>query len=93
MAKNPWIAAALSFFIAGLGQIYIGKIWKGIGFLALEIATSYWYYTTNSDIAGASNLAVSTVAMADAYYWARKKDSQKPSEPDATEEEPVVRVY
>ncbi|GAX91207.1 hypothetical protein [Effusibacillus lacus] len=31
--KNPGIAAVLSFFFAGLGQIYNGQIGKGIGFI------------------------------------------------------------
>ncbi|MBU8907146.1 hypothetical protein [Desertibacillus haloalkaliphilus] len=31
--KNPGLAAVLSFFIAGLGQIYNGKIAKGIAFI------------------------------------------------------------
>lgn len=31
--KNPGIAAVLSFFYAGLGQIYNGEIGKGIGFI------------------------------------------------------------
>ena len=28
--KNPGVAAVLSFFICGLGQIYNGQIFKGI---------------------------------------------------------------
>lgn len=35
MRKNPGIAAVLSFFITGLGQIYNGEIAKGIFFLIL----------------------------------------------------------
>ena len=31
--KNPGLAAILSFFITGLGQIYNGQIAKGIGLL------------------------------------------------------------
>ncbi|WP_078430633.1 hypothetical protein [Alkalihalobacterium alkalinitrilicum] len=31
--KNPGIAAVLSFFFAGLGQIYNGEIAKGIAFI------------------------------------------------------------
>ncbi|WP_209125492.1 hypothetical protein [Alkalihalobacillus sp. BA299] len=31
--KNPGIAAVLSFFFAGLGQIYNGEIGKGIAFI------------------------------------------------------------
>lgn len=31
--KNPGVAAVLSFFICGLGQIYNGQIMKGIIFI------------------------------------------------------------
>lgn len=34
--KNPGIAAAASFFITGLGQIYNGQILKGIGLIVLQ---------------------------------------------------------
>ncbi|RPF49606.1 hypothetical protein EDD75_0425 [Thermodesulfitimonas autotrophica] len=37
MQKNPGLAAVLSFFIAGLGQIYNGQIGKGIGLMVAEI--------------------------------------------------------
>jgi TM2 domain-containing membrane protein YozV len=40
--KNPGVAAILSFFYAGLGQIYNGQLLKGIGFMvvyALSIAS------------------------------------------------------
>ncbi|WP_170008321.1 DUF5683 domain-containing protein [Bacillus fonticola] len=33
MMRHPGIAAVLSFFIAGLGQIYNGQIVKGILFI------------------------------------------------------------
>jgi TM2 domain-containing membrane protein YozV len=35
MAKNPGIAAVLSFFWCGLGQIYNGQIAKGIVMLVM----------------------------------------------------------
>lgn len=31
--KNPGLAAVLSFFYMGLGQIYNGQIAKGVGFI------------------------------------------------------------
>lgn len=42
--KNPGVAAVLSFFIVGLGQIYNGEIGKGIGLLifwGIAIALSF----------------------------------------------------
>jgi TM2 domain-containing membrane protein YozV len=35
--KNPAIAAILSFFFMGLGQIYNGQIGKGIMFIVLYL--------------------------------------------------------
>jgi TM2 domain-containing membrane protein YozV len=37
MQKNPGVAAVLSFFFTGLGQIYNGQIGKGILFIILQI--------------------------------------------------------
>ncbi len=33
--KEAWIAVLLSFFVPGLGQIYAGKVSRGVGFLLL----------------------------------------------------------
>ena len=33
--KEPWIAALLSFFIPGAGQIYAGKVARGIGLILI----------------------------------------------------------
>lgn len=34
--KDPGVAAILSFFYSGLGQIYNGEIAKGIGFMVVQ---------------------------------------------------------
>jgi TM2 domain-containing membrane protein YozV len=39
--KSPGLAAVLSFFICGLGQIYNGQILKGLVFLC-AYAVSWW---------------------------------------------------
>jgi len=36
-AKNPGLAAVLSFFFSGLGQIYNGQILKGLLFMAVQV--------------------------------------------------------
>lgn len=36
-SKNPGLAAVLSFFFTGLGQIYNGQIGKGIGFIIIQV--------------------------------------------------------
>lgn len=37
---NPGVAAVLSFFVPGLGQIYKGRIWDGLGWLIMIL----WFY-------------------------------------------------
>jgi len=37
LAKNPGLAAVLSFFFSGLGQIYNGQILKGLLFMAVQV--------------------------------------------------------
>lgn len=39
MSKNPGLAAVLSFFVVGLGQIYNGQVGKGIAlFVAAAVS-------------------------------------------------------
>lgn len=39
MSKNPGLAAVLSFFVVGLGQIYNGQVGKGIAlFIAAGVS-------------------------------------------------------
>lgn len=39
-AKSPGVAAVLSFFFSGLGQIYNGRIGKGLGFMVLQFVNA-----------------------------------------------------
>ena len=39
--KNPGLAALLSFFWCGLGQIYNGHIGKGIAFIFIQIINCF----------------------------------------------------
>jgi len=39
VSKNPGLAAVLSFFITGLGQIYNGQIGKGIALIAAAVVS------------------------------------------------------
>ncbi len=36
--KNVWVAAILSFFIPGAGQVYVWEVEKGVKFLLITIA-------------------------------------------------------
>lgn len=40
MAKNPILAAFLSFLLPGMGQIYVGKILFGLGLIVLAFIIS-----------------------------------------------------
>ena len=39
--KNPGLAAVLSFFVPGLGQIYNGQIGKGIAFIIGAVISGF----------------------------------------------------
>ncbi|HOJ07786.1 MAG: hypothetical protein LC124_03145 [Ignavibacteriales bacterium] len=60
--KEPWLAAILSLFIGGVGQIYCGKIGRGIIFLIIDLIL--WF-----TIIGA--LVWGIVAAVDAYNIAK----------------------
>ena len=84
--KNPVLAALLSFLLAGLGQLYLGRIGRGILFLILEIVTAVFSFYGDSWIgtrgieSGISirnfgyilNLAISLWAAYDAHAIAKK---------------------
>ena len=79
MAKNKWLAALLSFFIAGLGQLYLGRYQRAIAFFLLDILTAYVAMSQNnlaSNIGLALNLLVTAVAVADAYVLAGKAEGK-----------------
>jgi hypothetical protein len=66
--KDPFTAALGSFIIVGVGQFYVGKWWRGIGFMALAI---FLYWLTLS-ISGIGVIVIWVIAPIDAYDQARK---------------------
>jgi len=44
--KHPWLAATLSLFLPGLGQVYAGALVSGVAFMAASFALVYgaWHY-------------------------------------------------
>jgi len=42
--KNPGVAAVLSFFVTGLGQIYNGQIVKGVLFIIIQAINALLMY-------------------------------------------------
>lgn len=53
--KKKWLAILLSFFVPGLGQFYLGKIYSGILFLIVSIGS---FIATNYGYTGFSVLSV-----------------------------------
>ncbi len=88
MKKRPLVAAVLSFLIAGLGHLYLGKFSRGLIFLFLELITTWLWTSFNLRPAGLIlNLLISFVAAFDAYKIAKgtnkreilEKESKKSS--------------
>lgn len=70
--KNPLIAAAFSFVVAGLGQFYVDRFLRGVFFLLAEVFTAYYYLNFSDKLGFLLNLLVSIWASADAYRLAKK---------------------
>lgn len=73
MAKNPFLAAFLSFLIPGLGQIYTGKIIIGIVFIIAALILST-VTTVLTIFAGILYIALWIYAIYDAYITAKTKN-------------------
>jgi len=91
MAKNPWLAAALSFLVAGLGQLYVGSVWKGLGFIILDFITAYVYLNVDEGFGFMLNLAVGVASIVDAYNGAKKTGYVEPKR--SGNGHPEVRVF
>lgn len=63
--KNPGIAAVLSFFIPGLGQLYNGTFWRGIFWLI--VTPGFWLGT-----GGLLGWVCHLIAAYTAYHFARE---------------------
>jgi len=92
MAKNPYLAAFLSFLIGGLGQIYAGRLLRGVAFFALELLTGLVYMYVNESVGLSLNLFVGLWAVVDAYRVA-KKNPKVNIEKNIVDEGPKLRLY
>lgn len=70
MAKNPFLAAFLSFLIPGLGQIYAGKIIMGIVLIIVALILSTAATLLNI-FTGILYIIVWLYAIYDAYITAK----------------------
>ncbi len=66
--KDPSIAALGSLIIVGVGQFYVGKWWRGIGFMALAIL----FFWATIPISGLGVIVIWILAPIDAYNQAKK---------------------
>jgi TM2 domain-containing membrane protein YozV len=85
--KSPTLAAIMSLFFAGLGQLYLKKYRRAAVFLALELVTAAVMFYDIS-LAYFLNAAVSLYASYDAYVLASKTKVEKVPEEDI----PVVFI-
>lgn len=67
--KSPGVAAVLSFFWAGLGQIYNGEIGKGILFMVLYLVSAFLMFAVIGFI---TTPILWIFGMVDAYKTAEK---------------------
>ncbi|WP_198663137.1 MULTISPECIES: hypothetical protein [Paraliobacillus] len=73
MLKNAGLAAVLSFFVAGLGQIYNGQIGKGVGFIVAYFISGLLMFV----IIGFITTPILWIwGMVDAYKVATRKNEQ-----------------
>jgi TM2 domain-containing membrane protein YozV len=70
--KNPLIAALLSLIITGTGQIYVGKVWRGVAYLAVVLAVSFVPEDIISfEMMMGIGVVISIISAIDAYYLAK----------------------
>jgi TM2 domain-containing membrane protein YozV len=68
--KSPAVAGLISLIIVGLGHFYVGKWWRGLGFMALAVVL-FWGTIW---ILGAGVIIVWIAAPIDAYNQAKKRN-------------------
>ena len=75
--KNPILAFILSLLITGVGQIYLGKISRGLVFLASILIIGFFLdpYLDFNELAAIS-IGFSLVSAYDAYRLAKKMNSE-----------------
>ena len=70
--KNPGLAAVLSFFFAGLGQIYNGQLGKGLILMVIDVLNFFLIFILIGFVTG---LITKIYAISDAYNTAKRINS------------------
>ena len=92
MAKNRYLAALLSLIIAGLGQLYAGRMGRALAFIVADFASSYLYLHYNFNAGFLINILVKIVSAVDAFTLAGKtKIAVKSDEPK--QQEIKIKAY
>jgi TM2 domain-containing membrane protein YozV len=54
LPKNPWVAAALSAVVPGLGQVYLGRYARGFGYLVGTLGLEFFGFDLDLTAIGAA---------------------------------------
>ncbi|MFH1402853.1 MAG: hypothetical protein ABIH11_01125 [Candidatus Altiarchaeota archaeon] len=90
--KKPWLAAILSFLVAGLGQLYVGRLWRAALFFIMELATVELTPVSYA-LAFSLNILLSFISAFDAYYIAKKSGGIKAIQKAESNPLPEIRAY
>jgi TM2 domain-containing membrane protein YozV len=86
MRKNPGVAAVLSFFFSGLGQIYNGQIGKGLLFISAQTVSLFLMFILIGFI---TSPIIWIWGMVDAYRTAERINHERDPEEEDSEAEIV----
>lgn len=82
VALEPWLAVNLSMFFPGIGQLYAGEKWKGLGFIGsagVLIAIAFWsiFSSSGNTVTGLSCvvlfLMIYVLSLFDAFNCVNKQ--------------------
>lgn len=76
---RPWAATVLSFVIAGLGHLYLGKYVKGLFYILVEVL-AYVGLESYPDAFLVFTFALEVIVSFDAYRIALSQNMEKQSE-------------
>ena len=89
--KRPWLAAVLAATVTGLGHVYLWRLRRALGWLAVAVAVGFltlpqgFEPTATGPADALPLLGVSVVSTVDAYRLARATGGDADAvEPDAT---------
>jgi len=74
---RPWAVTVLSFVIAGLGHLYLGKYAKGLLFIFLEVVAFILLWTEFFDVLAVFVFSLQIWVSLDAYRIALKQGNKE----------------